>query len=286
MIKPTIQFEKREYNGKHTSYRASGIREIPSRILKRRNVVNEMDLMMLPEFVKLALFMAAVFISNIIQALTGFAGVMLSIPPTILLYGPDMAKAVINVICWLVCVLLMVQNRKYINPKELFRIVAFMLVGMAIGIHLYNVVNQAILVPLYGGIIVAVALKNLFMKQSNSSLPAWIAIPVLLGAGIIHGMFASGGALLVVYLVATFRDKDSFRANVASVWSILNLVLMFNDYSKGLYNAQFLQLLALGVIPLVFAIWLGNKIHDMINQKMFNRLTYCLLLAAGSMILI
>ena len=106
-----------------------------------------------------------------------------------------------------------------------------MLVGMAIGIHLYNVVNQAILVPLYGGIIVAVALKNLFMKQSNSSLPAWIAIPVLLGAGIIHGMFASGGALLVVYLVATFRDKDSFRANVASVWSILNLVLMFNDYS-------------------------------------------------------
>lgn len=128
--------------------------------------------MMLPEFVKLALFMAAVFISNIIQALTGFAGVMLSIPPTILLYGPDMAKAVINVICWLVCVLLMVQNRKYINPKELFRIVAFMLVGMAIGIHLYNVVNQAILVPLYGGIIVAVALKNLFMKQSNSSLPA------------------------------------------------------------------------------------------------------------------
>ena len=150
MVKPTIQFEKREYNGKHTSYRASGIREIPSRILKQRNVVNEMDLMMLPEFVKLALFMAAVFISNIIQALTGFAGVMLSIPPTILLYGPDMAKAVINVICWLVCVLLMVQNRKYINPKELFRIVAFMLVGMAIGIHLYNVVNQAILVPLYG----------------------------------------------------------------------------------------------------------------------------------------
>ena len=161
MVKPTIQFEKREYNGKHTSYRASGIREIPSRILKQRNVVNEMDLMMLPEFVKLALFMAAVFISNIIQALTGFAGVMLSIPPTILLYGPDMAKAVINVICWLVCVLLMVQNRKYINPKELFRIVAFMLVGMAIGIHLYNVVNQAILVPLYGGIIVALSLIHI-----------------------------------------------------------------------------------------------------------------------------
>ena len=126
-----------------------------------------------------------------------------------------MAKAVINVICWLVCVLLMVQNRKYINPKELFRIVAFMLVGMAIGIHLYNVVNQAILVPLYGGIIVAVALKNLFMKQSNSSLPAWIAIPVLLGAGIIHGMFASGGALLVV--VSLFTTPSALE-RVQAAW--------------------------------------------------------------------
>ena len=77
----------------------------------------------LPVFIKMGLFMAAVFISNIVQALTGFAGVMLSIPPTILLYGPDMAKAVINVICWLVCVYLMVKNREYINKKELGRII-------------------------------------------------------------------------------------------------------------------------------------------------------------------
>lgn len=265
---------------------ASLRRKLPKKTEIFRNVVICMDLMMLPEFVKFALFMAAVFISNIVQALTGFAGVMLSIPPTILLYGPDMAKAVINVICWLECALLMFQNRKYINPKELLRIVVFMLVGMAIGIHLYNVVNPHILVPLYGAIIVGVALKNLIFKQSASVLPNWIAIPVLLGAGIIHGMFASGGALLVVYLVATFRDKDSFRANVASVWTILNLVLMFNDYQKGLYNTEFFELLALGVVPLVIAIYLGNKIHDMINQKMFNRVTYCLLLAAGSMILI
>lgn len=127
-----------------------------------------MDLMMLPEFIKLALFMAAVFISNIVQALTGFAGVMISIPPTILLYGPDMAKAVINAICWLVCAYLMFRNRKYINGRELFRIVAFMLVGMAIGIHLYNAVNQQILVPLYGAIIVGVALKNMIFKQGTS----------------------------------------------------------------------------------------------------------------------
>lgn len=245
-----------------------------------------LELMGLPVFIKLSLFMAAVFISNIVQALTGFAGVMLSIPPTILLYGPDMAKAVINVICWLVCVYLMVKNREYINKKELGRIILFMLIGMAAGIYLYNIVDARILVPVYGLLIVGVALKNLLLKPSGASLPDWVAIPVLLGAGIIHGMFASGGALLVVYLASAFRDKNSFRANVASVWTVLNLVLMFTDYEKGLYNTEFFELLGIGVIPLVIAVYLGNKIHSMINQQMFNRLTYGLLLAAGSMILV
>lgn len=244
-----------------------------------------MDFMALPETTKHIFFMAAIFISNIVQALTGFAGVMLSIPPTILLYGPDMAKAVINVVCWLVCVVLMWQNRKFISIRELLKIIVFMLIGMGIGIHLYNVVNPDILIPFYGAVIIAAALKNLILKQP-AHLSQWIAIPVLLGAGVIHGMFASGGALLVIYLAATFRNKDSFRANVAAVWSVLNLVLMGNDYEKGLFTGEFFELLGYSLIPLGIAVYLGNKVHHMINQKMFNYITYGLLLMAGSIILV
>lgn len=76
-------------------------------------------------------------------------------------------------------------------------------------------VNPQILVPLYGAIIVGAALKSLIFKQSASALPNWIAIPVLLGAGVIHGMFASGGALLVVYLVAKF---SGIRIPSAPMW--------------------------------------------------------------------
>lgn len=239
-----------------------------------------------PEAIKLALFAAAIFISNIVQSLTGFAGVMLSIPPSMILFGPDMAKAVVNAIAWLVSVWIMWKNRQYINQKEILRIITLMLAGMAIGLYVYAKMDAAIMVPMYGTIIIAAALKNLLMKPSDKNLPNWIAIPVLLGAGIVHGMFASGGALLVIYLIATFRDKNTFRANVAAVWSVLNLVLMFTDFEKGLYTGQFFQLVVLGIFPLFGAVYLGNKIHDMINQKMFNRLTYGLLLMSGSMILL
>lgn len=48
-------------------------------------------LMSLSLSLKFVIFAAAIFVSNIVQSLTGFAGVMLSIPPSMLLFGPDKA---------------------------------------------------------------------------------------------------------------------------------------------------------------------------------------------------
>lgn len=243
-------------------------------------------LMSLSLSLKFVIFAAAIFVSNIVQALTGFAGVMLSIPPSMLLFGPDMAIAVINALCWGVSVVLAWRNRRYLNLKGVLTIVGFMLAGMAIGVKLYSLVSPQIVGPVYGGIIVAAALKNLLVKPSEKPMSHWLSAVILIGAGIIHGMFASGGALLVVYLAATYHNKYTFRANVAAVWSCLNLVLMFKDFEKGMFNAQAFHLMLIAIIPLLLAVYIGNKIHSRINQRMFNYSTYGLLLLSGAMILL
>ena len=243
-------------------------------------------LMSLSLSLKFVIFATAIFVSNIVQALTGFAGVMLSIPPSMLLFGPDMAIAVINALCWGVSVVLAWRNRRYLNLKGVLTIVGFMLAGMAIGVKLYSLVSPHIIGPVYGGIIVAAALKNLLVKPSEKPMSHWLSAVILIGAGIIHGMFASGGALLVVYLAATYHNKYTFRANVAAVWSCLNLVLMFKDFEKGMFNAQAFHLMLIAIIPLLLAVYIGNKIHSRINQRMFNYSTYGLLLLSGAMILL
>ncbi|MDY4541151.1 MAG: hypothetical protein SPD15_06725 [Allisonella histaminiformans] len=104
-------------------------------------------LMSLSLSLKFVIFAAAIFVSNIVQALTGFAGVMLSIPPSMLLFGPDMAIAVINALCWGVSVVLAWRNRRYLNLKGVLTIVGFMLAGMAIGVKLYSLVSPQIIGP-------------------------------------------------------------------------------------------------------------------------------------------
>ena len=68
------------------------------------------------------------------------------------------------------------------------------------------------------------------MRKKAPSFSRKGAWAVLLGAGVVHGMFVSGGALLVVYAAATFRDKEVFRSTLAAVWVILNGLLMGKDF--------------------------------------------------------
>ena len=47
------------------------------------------------------LFLIVLFVSNVIQAITGFAGTVLAMPPSAYLLGLDHAKVVLNAMAWL-----------------------------------------------------------------------------------------------------------------------------------------------------------------------------------------
>ena len=64
--------------------------------------------------------------TNIIQAITGFAGTLLAMPASIMLVGADDAKIMLNLVTLATCVILAVRNRQYIQWKILIRILVFM----------------------------------------------------------------------------------------------------------------------------------------------------------------
>lgn len=140
-----------------------------------------------------ALFLLIFFLSNTIMTVTGFAGTMLAMPASILLLGVEDARFILNVTAILSCVFIAVQQWKYANKKELKKILLIMLAGMLVGTVLYRIIPMSFLLPAYGVIIVLTALKRLLLPQTTS-LPQWVCLLVLVAAGIIHGMFVSGGA--------------------------------------------------------------------------------------------
>lgn len=231
------------------------------------------------------LFQIVLFLSNTMQTITGFAGTMLAMPFSIKLVGIEEAKAVLNIFTMLACSVIAFQNRKNIDKKVLAKMIAGMAVGMVIGIWLFERLPLNMLLTAYGVMVILVALKKMFVKK-EIALPDWAMIFVLLAAGIIHGMFLSGGALLVVYAVTALKDKDVFRATVSPVWVILNAALIGSHYASGYYTRTSILAIIVSIIPLIGSILVGNYLYRKINQQQFLKITYILLIISGATLLV
>lgn len=188
------------------------------------------------------LFLLVVFIANIFEAMTGFAGTLLAMPTSMMLIGIYEAKAILNIIALVTCSTIAVLHFKYINKKELCKILLFMLTGMAIGVLLFEKLSVSYLMNIYAVLIIIIAGKNLFLKKEVKTIPKIVHVFIIIFAGAIHGMFLSGGSLLIIYAIVAFKDKSEFRATIAAVWVVLDLLLLLNQISLGYINRGTLTL--------------------------------------------
>jgi len=108
---------------------------------------------------------------------------------------------------------------------------------------------------------------------------------LLAAAGIIHGIFVSGGPLLIGYLTRKVRDKVSFRATISTIWIFLNSLILFDDIRAGLWDLHLVSIQLLSVPFMLAGMFIGGKLYAIMSQKLFMVITYILLLISGASLL-
>ena len=221
-----------------------------------------------------ALFLAAFFFAYTVQAITGFAGNIFAMPVGTTLLGLESTVSILNAMGFFACGLLTALNIKSVNWRELGKILGAMIVFMVLGIWLDTLVPLHILLKIYGVIIVIIGIKNLAVPQQKF-MPEWALWIILALAGLIQGMFVSGGALLVIYAVQKLR-----------VWTVLNLIYAGIAFQQGHFTGDVVQIIVFCVPLAVLATFLGSKLQKKISQERFLKLTYVLLLCVGVILLV
>ena len=246
------------------------------------------------------LFFLILFGANLIQAITGFAGTLLAMPPSMQLLGVDEAKSVLAVLDQLSCLLIVLTGFRHINWKEFGKMAVLMVIGMFAGIKIFEVFPVQRLLTLYGAMILCIALWKLFGqrlaqgKKERAEAAAAAGGPlrsvgmlfVILAAGVIHGMFVSGGALLVIYASSALKEKEEFRATMAMLWVTIGCYITGNQIQSGFFDSQVVFLCLAGAVPLFARIWAGTKLVKRIRQETFLKLTYVLLIVSGILAII
>ena len=229
------------------------------------------------------LFVLLIALVNIVQAITGFAGAPIAMPPSIALVGVSDAKAALTFIFWFASLFVTVRNFKEIDFKKLGVMLGFMIVGVVAGMWMFSNLPMTYLMLAYGIVVILIGAKKLFFP-SQKELPKPARLGALLLSGLMQGMFTSGGPFLALYSTVEIKDKRIFRATVSTVWTVLNTYMIASMYRKGMYNAYTWKLIGLSVIPVIAAIFVGNYLNKKMKQETFLKLVYVLLIISGSLL--
>lgn len=232
-----------------------------------------------------ALFLAVFLFAYTLQAVTGFAGNIFSMPVGAQVLGLGSSVAILNTTGCIACSVLAIQNRADINWRELVKMSLAMLPFIALGIWLDRLIPLDWLLKIYGVVVLAIGIKNLVQK-GHPFLPEWLLWVVLAMAGLIQGMFVSGGAFLVIYAVQKVPDKLQFRATLSALWAILNFLYAAFAFSQGSFTGDVWVLLACCIPLIILGNILGTSLAKRVSQAHFLTLTYVLLVAIGTILLV
>lgn len=234
-------------------------------------------------------FGVIIFIANIIQGITGFAGTILAMPLSLMLVGYATAKPILNILGLVSGIYVFIGNRKYVSWNELKKTILIMGVGIFSGILIraFFIGREAMLYIPLGIFLIIISLQGLYVqikniKSDRESRYIYILLPV---AGIVHGIFVSGGPLLIGYLSKKLKDKRVFRATISTIWIILNGLILFDDIRTGLWDFRQIKIFAFTLPFLLVGMWLGSILYSKMSQKAFMVLTYILLLGCGFLLL-
>lgn len=237
-------------------------------------------------------FLIIVFLTNIIQGITGFAGTMLAMPPSVMLVGFDTAKPILNALGLLSGIYIVAANRKSVNKKEFLKIVAVMSVGMIAGFVLRRVLSgrERVLYILLGAVVIFTALsgiyKSFLRKGGGRSHGKAMSALLLTAAGVTHGMFVCGGPLLVSYMTGKVSDKQEFRATLSACWIVLNGIILADDIRTGLWSGELILLFCISAVILFAAMFIGSLLCKKMSRGLFMKITYVLLIVSGALLFI
>lgn len=215
-----------------------------------------------------------------IEAMTGFGSIVLALSLGALVMDIPTLVPLLVPLNILMTAPLTYRYRQHIQFTLLLtRVLPCMVLGTLIGVLLTPYIPAALAKLLFAILIIWFSARAL-LRKSPPPLNEKKRNLTMTAAGITHGLFASGGPLLVYALARSQLGKVEFRATLLCVWLSLNGLLTGWFIWHGELSNQLERLLMLAPCVLIGAL-LGNALHHKVQEGVFLRLVFGLLLVVG-----
>jgi uncharacterized membrane protein YfcA len=240
----------------------------------------------------LALVSAILGLGFVVEAVAGFGGTVVALSLGARWFSIDQLLAWFLPLNLALSTYLAVRHRRHVDRALLARqVLPAMLLGLAGGTALSAVLTAEGGARVFAAIVVAVAVFELarLLATTPAAAPPAVRRPVQLAvlavAGVVHGLFATGGPLAVAVINRSVPDKATLRATLAVLWLTLNAIVATRLAVDGALSSGTLPASAALVPALAVGIFAGEAIHRRVPERPFRYVVAGLLGATGVLLL-
>ncbi|MFO0558939.1 MAG: sulfite exporter TauE/SafE family protein [Polyangiales bacterium] len=190
---------------------------------------------------------------------------------------------------------LVLRYRREIAWRVLFaRVAPFVAIGMPAGFMAGSTVPERVGVRLFGAFVIALAVSEAIARwrargeaearepASEPPLKTWARdVVAMTGCGVLFGMYGTGGPLAVWSVSHHARDPGVFRATLATLWFVLNAIVLARYALNGQITGRSLALTAAFVPALAVGTFVGEWLHRTVSARAFRTVVFALLFVVG-----
>ncbi len=216
----------------------------------------------------------------LVQTVTGFGSTVLAVVFGAWLVPVEALVPVLLLVDLPLVGFLAARDRAKIDRGVLAGLVLpWMGLGVAAGAAVAPWLGGDTLRRLYGLVVVGLVARELAGGGPATSTTA--ARGFTFGAGIVHGIWGSGGPLLVQAVRPRLPDRGAFRATMCTVWLVFDAVVLTTVLARGGVDGATLTRALLVAPAIPVGVWLGDRLHHSLPERPFALVVRGLLLLGG-----
>ena len=239
-----------------------------------------MDLLIVP----VVLF---IFAGSLTRATFGFGEALVAMPLLTMVVDIRVAAALVAMTSIFNAAVILTTNWRNVEWQGAWRLVIAALIGIPLGAYALKHAPENAVKLVLALVVLSFAGYNLVRPQLGRLQSDWPGFVFGLIAGILGGAYNTFGPALVIFGTLRGWGAQRFRSTLQAVFLPASLFVGLIHLQLGLWTKQVL----LGYLPyclpaMVLAAALGHWFNSRFDSRRFSRYVFCLLLAAGGMLVI
>jgi uncharacterized membrane protein YfcA len=219
------------------------------------------------------------------RGVAGFGSGVIATPLLTFVLPLSTTAPLITVLGFFVSLRQAVRDRRLIQWRSVVVFVPGSLVGVALGLYVFETVDQRLLARLLGAYILAYALYSLFGERifrRTLTPPAWLVHPVAALGALVATIFGGlAGPIYVTYFDTLNLAKSVFRVTVSTTLLLLSVIRSAGYVAAGVFRMEDVILLVAAVLPVALGTLVGDRLHDRLDPRAFRRAVGVLLIGSG-----